>query len=65
MIEIYNNIFFLIFGSLIKIIDDHYDMNMFDEKFAKLGKGINHFIDNLLWSYKYRLFYCIFISFII
>ena len=38
MIEIYNNIFFLIFGSLIKIIDDHYDMNMFDEKFAKLVK---------------------------
>lgn len=38
MIEIFNNIFFLIFGSLIKIIDDHYDMNMFDEKFAKLIK---------------------------
>lgn len=38
MIEIYNNIFFIIFGSLIKIIDDHYDMNMFDKKFAKLVK---------------------------
>lgn len=36
--EIYNNIFFLTFGSLIKIIDDHYDMNMFDKKFANLVK---------------------------
>ena len=38
MIEIYNNIFFLIFGSLIKILDDHYDMNMFNKKFVKLVK---------------------------
>ena len=38
MMEIYNNIFFLIFGSMIKIIDDHYDMNMFDKKFINIIK---------------------------
>jgi hypothetical protein len=38
MIEIFNNIFFLIFGSLIKILDDHYDMNMFNKKVIDLIK---------------------------
>ena len=38
MMEIYNNIFFLIFGSMIKIIDDHYDMNMFDKKLVNIIK---------------------------
>ena len=38
MMEIYNNIFFLIFGSMIKIIDDHFDMNMFDKKLVNIIK---------------------------
>ena len=37
-INMFNNIFSLIFGILIKILDDHYDMNIYDKKYINFIK---------------------------